>query len=262
MELIIQYENEEYLVILTEFSKTNKTVEVFRFFYSNEENDWFEFKIEVFLRVDNDFVPKKIKDLSAELKEVIAKIIEKDLGRTFIANPYFDELLIFFGKEIYTHQEQFKPIQCDQCDKKNLYEKRNKGNKSAYIEEIIKLMGEDKNLDWPFKERLLVQFSVSNVQSKLDKIDLDNLSKTMFDIFKGLIYLDDSQIVSFAADKTSVNDIKAFIVAIKRLEPNERPLFQEYLFSGKMNAWKEEREKKQQLNKPTRFIAYGTFKNN
>ena len=258
MDFTIQYNNEEYLIILTDFFKTTKTAEVFRFSYSDIENDWIEYEIQVFVRQENDFYPKKFKELPESLKEIITKEFEESIYRTFIANPYFDELLIL-ENEVYTYQEELKPIECNQCGRKDLYEKRNKGNKSTYISNIVKLMEDDKNPDWPFSERLLVQFTVSNVQTKLDKIDLDNLAKTIFDTFKGLIYIDDSQIVSFAGSKDSVNNIKAFMIAIKRLEPNEKPVFQEYLFSGKLNAWQLEHEKKRLLNKPTRFKSYGKF---
>jgi hypothetical protein len=57
-----------------------------------------------------------------------------------------------------------------------------------------------------------------------------------------------------------VLNIKAFIIAIRKLEDNERPHFQDYLFSGKMNAWMEERRQKEAKNRQTRFMTFGEFK--
>lgn len=262
MDYIIEYNNEQYFIILTPFDKSKAIGEVFRLRYSELENDWVEYWIQVFICEADKLHPRKINELSDPLKEIIAKEIKKDLERTFMANPYFDELMFFVGNEVFTYQEQLIPIHCNICEKKNLYEKRNKGNKSDYINNIVKLMEEDKNPDWPFKEDLLVQFSVSNSLSKLNRVDLDNLAKTILDIFKGVVYESDSQIISFAGDKSSVNSMKAFIVAIKKLAPKEKPSFQDYLFSGKMNAWQDEYKEKQRLLKPTRFKVYGSFQKN
>jgi Holliday junction resolvase RusA-like endonuclease len=179
------------------------------------------------------------------------------MPKIFVANPYFDEMMIFFGNTIYTSQEKLKPIICEQCDRKNLYEKREKENKTDFINRIHGLLQTTKNHEWPFKEDLLVQFTVSNKQAKLKEVDLDNLAKTLFDALQGIVYSNDSQIIGFAGDKYSVIDIDAFIVAIKRMSPGEKPIYQEFLFSGKRNAWKAEYEQKRILNKSTRFTNYG-----
>ena len=113
--------------------------------------------------------------------------------------------------------------------------------------------------EWPFNEKLLVQFTVSNLQSKLDKVDLDNLAKTILDVLKGTVYSDDNQIVGLAETKTSVKNIKTFVVAVKRLEQNEVPIFQNHLWSNYPNALKKERKIKAEANKPTRFYSVDDF---
>lgn len=261
MEFTLEYENEKYLVITSDFTKRDKA-EVIRIPYSDQEGDWVEYEIQVFKLMGNQFIKERVLELPDEVRGIIGKNIQDLTDRTFVANPYFDEVLIFFGAEVFTYQEQLVPIQCDQCERKNLYIMRNKGgeNKSNYIADIIDLIKHDKNPDWPFKEKILFQYTVSNSQSKLDAIDLDNLAKTILDTFKGVIYESDNQITSFSGDKTSIKGIKAFIVAIKRLEENERPLFQNFFYSGKANAWREERERKVAQNKQTRFRQYGAIK--
>ena len=255
MEFILEYDNEEYLILTDEFSKKDKT-EVIRVPYSDEEGDWVEYEIQVFKRKGNKFFKEKVLELPEELRNVIGKNIQELLDRTFIANPYFDDLLIFFEKKVFTYQDQYKLIQCNDCNKNNLYQRRNKGNKTEYIEELRKLMDVKDNPNWPYKEKLLFQFTVSDRQSRLDKIDLDNLAKTIFDMFKEIVYDDDSQIVSFAGSKHSILNLNAFMVAIRRLEPNEIPVVQEHMYSGKMNSWQAERKQKQLLNKITHFRAY------
>ena len=201
----------------------------------------------------------ELNDIPEIVKEGLAKVMDEELGRTFVANPYFDELLIF-GGQVFTSQEKFVPIECNQCEKRNLYEKREKDNKGDFIKGIQKLLEENKNPEWPFKDKLLLQFSVSSIPSLVAKIDLDNLAKTIFDTFKGLVYEEDNQIVSFAGDKNTLLNVKAFIIAIRKLEENEKPSFQDYLFSGKMNAWNEERRQKEAQNRQTRFMTFGEFK--
>jgi Holliday junction resolvase RusA-like endonuclease len=255
MEFVLEYNEDEYLIILNDFLKKDKA-EVFRLSYSDSKGDCIEYEIQVFVRKKDEWLKIRVVELSEVLKSAIAEIIQKEFDRIFIANPYFDELLIFYKNEVFTSQDKYKAINCNECSRANLYEKGSKDNKTEYIDRIKKLMEIESNTDWPFKEKLMLQFSVSGTQSRLDKIDLDNLAKTIFDIFKGVIYEDDSQIVSFAGSKDFVMNLKAFIVAIKRLESNEKPVIQEYLFSGKMNSWQEERKQKQLLNKATYFRIY------
>ena len=98
MEFILEYDNEEYLILTDEFSKKDKT-EVIRVPYSDEEGDWVEYEIQVFKRKGNKFFKEKVLELPEELRNVIGKNIQELLDRTFIANPYFDDLLIFFEKK-------------------------------------------------------------------------------------------------------------------------------------------------------------------
>jgi Holliday junction resolvase RusA-like endonuclease len=259
MEFIIEYNGDEYSVALSERTNEDK-IEVLRFPYGNEDGEWDECKIQVFLRLKDKPIQVKVLDLPEPLKEIITDTVAELRSRTFIANPYFDELLIFAGSEVFTYQEKLKPFDCSICYNKNLYEKRSKGNKSEYMSAIKSQMDTAKNEEWPFREKLLLQFSVSNTQSKLDEIDLDNLAKTIFDTLKGTVYVDDSQIIGFTGSKDSVLNLKAFIVAIRRLALGEKPVYQEYLYSQKRNIWQKEYDRKKVLNKSTRFMVYGNFK--
>jgi Holliday junction resolvase RusA-like endonuclease len=261
MEFILKYDSEDYLIMVIEEYERKNQIEVIQIPYSNKKDDYVEYEIKVFKRNSDEFDQIKVLELPEALKDIISKYIIQVLDRTFIANPYFDELLIFAGSEVFSYQEKLKPLACTQCSRNNLYEKYFRGNKKEYIENVKKLLGENMNPEWPFREKLSVQFGVTNLKSKLDKVDLDNLAKTILDIFKGTIYVDDSQIISLAGRKESIKTFKAFVVAIKRLEQDETPLFQNTLWSAKPNAWKEDRKIKAEANKPTRFIVYGKFEN-
>lgn len=259
MEFLFEYDGNEYEVFLSDFTNRDKS-EVIKIPYSDKKDDHIEYEIQVYQHKGVEVIRLNVMELSETLKTIIGEIIQKELDRTFIANPYFDEVLIF-GSEVFTYQEQLVPINCTQCERRNLYEKRDRNNKTDFIKEIQTLLEEHKNPEWPFKEKLLLQFSVSNIQSNIEKVDLDNLAKTIFDTFKGVVYEEDNQIVSFAGDKNTVRNVKAFIIAIRRLSESERPHFQDYVFSGKMNSWQEERRQKQAQGKQTRFITFGEFKN-
>lgn len=258
IQYILDYESARYLIILIDLEDREKSFDTIKLYYSDDEEDYSEYEILVYLLKGENVVHQLLKDLSDDLKKVIGDNIVQDLSKeiSFVANPYFDELMIFFGNTIYTSQEKYKPITCEQCGKVNLYQKGEKTNKSDYISRIHEMLIANKNVEWPFKEDLLVQFSVSDKESRLKKVDLDNIAKTLFDSLQGIVYFNDSQIISVAGDKTSVLGKDAFIVAIKRLFPGERPIYQEFLFSGKRNAWKSEYAQKKVLNKLTRFVSY------
>jgi Holliday junction resolvase RusA-like endonuclease len=206
---------------------------------------------EILTRVRMTDFPRTIQE---ELVEELGKIALNTVS--IVANPYFDEVMIFYGDTVLTSQDHYKPISCDHCSKPGLHLKSDKQNKSGYIKTIKEKLIANLNPDWPFKENLAIQFSVSDTQSRLNKIDLDNLAKTIFDSLQGVVFEDDVQIVRHTADKEFVNGIIAHIVAIKRLAPGERPKFQEFLFSSKIGAWADEYALKLELNKPTRFSRY------
>jgi Holliday junction resolvase RusA-like endonuclease len=80
-------------------------------------------------------------------------------------------------------------------------ERREKENKTEFIKTMNAKLQAKANPEWPFKENLSIQYSVSDAQSRLNKIDLDNLSKTICDSLQGMVFSNDAQIVRLAADK-------------------------------------------------------------
>lgn len=252
------YDDRRYLVNLEHFDEnhTEPGMEVFRIRHSDDPDSWEDYEIVMFREENENLTRVKATELPKAFQEMMGEELEKVMPKTFVANPYFDELMIFFGNTILTSKDRFGAIICDQCGKKNLYEKKGKDTKTDYIQDLQAKLKANPNPEWPFKGRLLVQFFVSDKQSRLNVVDLDNLAKTVLDTFKGVVFKDDAQVVSLVASKEWVQGIVASMVAIKQLEPDEKPKFQDFLFSGRQKAWKEEYKAKIALGKPTRFARY------
>ncbi|MEI6190468.1 MAG: RusA family crossover junction endodeoxyribonuclease [Chitinophagia bacterium] len=253
----LEYDEQIFLVDLDHLDREKtKKAEVFALRYNNNPNDDDEYEIKMFAVKGEDVTPIKVLDLPKELLDVMGEDLKKAMPKTFFANPYFDELMIFFGSTVLTSKDRFAMLSCTQCGRKNLYEKKGKENKSDYTADIQKKLHSNPNPAWPFKGRLHVQFSVSDKQGRLNKIDLDNLAKAILDSLKGIVFEDDAQIDTLVATKDYTNDMVANMVAIKELQLDERGKVQEFLFSGKFKSWRKEYKMKEAEGKPTRFIRF------
>lgn len=261
MVFLFQYDERQYLVELQEVLSSSIEVDSIRIIHSEDEGDYTDFEIIVFERNEDSAMRLDMSSLSKPFLDCLGNEIQQAVPKTFVANPYFDEMMIFFGSTVLTSQDKFIPISCDVCEKRNLYEKRDKKNKSDYISMIHESLLMERNDEWPFTDEIMLQFTISDKVSRLKEIDLDNVSKTIFDSLKNVVFGDDRQVVAMAGDKASVAGIQTFIVAIRRLKPGEKAVFQEYLFSSSKGAWREEYEKKRQENRQTRFVRYGTTNN-
>ncbi len=223
---------------------------------SHEENP-IEFEVLVNLRTEAEWVLQHPSEIPSTLKESIVKVITDKSETTFTANPYFDEVMIFFGLEMVTSTEHYAPYTCSVCNNKEIYKLNPfKENKKSIIEKIKTVLENERNPNWPFKGKIHFQFSVSDIQSKLDKADLDNYAKTILDSFNNLVYQDDRQVSAFVGYKEHVQDMKALVVAFKQLDNDEKPQLQQFLFSSKANTWQDDYKKKRRLNKGTRFRHY------
>jgi len=248
IDFFIEYEGKEYLVKIDNSKKAIDKQEVLILPESKEE-----FTIMTFL-IDKDIlIPIKIVEQKDQLKKIIGDAVKEELNLTFFANPYFDSLLIFLPLEVLTTHDQYKIFQCNNCKHSNLYEK--KENKTTYIEKIKMMLSTYLNKDWPYKKRLLVQCAVSMKAADLKKVDVDNLSKTILDALKGTVYEDDVQVNALTCEKVFVRGQKSLMVAIRELEDEERPIFQQHFYSGNSSTWLEEDRKKSLTDKFTYFIC-------
>ena len=138
-------------------------------------------------------------------------------------NPIFDFAILQLGgfEDIPTKQDKFKPIkflnlQCDD-EKGNkiivadklyvLNEKKREGQKR--FEDDLKLHIKDNLKDYhPYKksQQLEVVIGINTNTKRFNLVDIDNLVKCILDCFNGLVYEDDSQIVSLIASKDVIKN--------------------------------------------------------
>jgi Holliday junction resolvase RusA-like endonuclease len=173
---------------------------------------------------------------------------------TYYSNPYFDEVILFWQLEVFTSQDKYKPFTCNECERKELYIGESKKNKADFIAKIQKELLKQKNQEWPFGERLSIQYSISDTQSKINLVDLDNLAKSILDSLNGVVYKDDRQAVGLSGIKYVVRGLKGVFVAIKRLEKDEYPIFQKSFFCGGEDVWSKERKLLLEQGSMGRFI--------
>lgn len=246
-----EYNNEKFIIELFHVEELVDKSEILSIKYSNDLDNSLQYEAKMFWINGKELIPIKITDLPKELQDDLATKLQKAMPTDFFANPYFDELMIFFGDTVLTSQDKFIPLTCDQCSRLELYEKREKHNKGDYIQSIRSKLLANPNPLWPFKGRLQVQFSISDKLSRLNVIDLDNLAKSILDSLQTVVFENDAQIVALVATKENVNGIVANLIAIKELGPDEKPKFQEFLFSTQYKTWSNDYAKKQ-----CRFVRY------
>lgn len=134
-------------------------------------------------------------------------------------NPFFDEVFGLLQTDFPIPTKQTK-------DKLKIKE-----FKRRVIEMLKEKKGEHEN--WPHNESLLVQVSIDCPESYIDKVDVDNFLKLLFDIFKGFVYKDDKQIFSALVDKhVHPKNMIGFMVGVKRIEKDQFFDFWPSLFSS------------------------------
>lgn len=144
------------------------------------------------------------------------------------------------GSEIPTKQDKFKPLEGyqvlldvpvgepkDLSEEYELYiKKKGKTNHQKFEEEFKKYIKENLTEEHPYPKdiKLEVVVSVSMEEKRLNTVDIDNLIKSVLDCFNGLVYEDDSQILSVLGRK----DVNGFyprnglFVGIKKVN-DEKP---------------------------------------
>jgi Holliday junction resolvase RusA-like endonuclease len=63
----------------------------------------------------------------------------------------------------------------------------------------VELLGRDP--DMPYKERLDVLISINGPKEYVQRVDLDNMVKTLLDCVKGILFVDDKQVFNIEASK-------------------------------------------------------------
>lgn len=162
-------------------------------------------------------------------------------SKTYYQNPDFDEVFLFFDEEISSSKDAFKLV-----DGTEYYEKSPKANAQAFIKRIQEKLLAKKKHKWPYTQPLMIFVGLSGIKKLYGEKDLDNILKSVFDAFKGIVFVDDAQIHLVIASKQIWKySMKGFAVGIRILPPD--PQIDKYvpaLLSNSKEYWGESWEKK------------------
>lgn len=138
-------------------------------------------------------------------------------------NPEFDFTIMHMGgfDDTPTKQDKFKPLKFNNpVDRRKdgsevpieeeLYtlNKKQKENQRKFEEWLKGFVQEHVDESHPYKKPLKLEAMVSVTMSskRRKKVDLDNLVKAILDCLNGIVFEDDSQIVSLLASKNVIED--------------------------------------------------------
>jgi Holliday junction resolvase RusA-like endonuclease len=156
---------------------------------------------------------------------------------TFQFDPYYDEVLIFADTTVPTSQDKLKLIDKE----KGIYELRRKPNVITFEEHIRERLLTKKKAWWPYTEFLDIELSITGSKKQILHKDLDNYLKTLFDVFKGVVYDDDYKIMSVKATKTEVPQMNGFMIFITKKPKKGETMF---FYSRNPDNWEKEADKK------------------
>ena len=128
-------------------------------------------------------------------------------------NPVYDFILIVVGSKIPSKRSSYS---INQNGDKILKPYRGQQFEKA-LQEGIKSI---PNQNMPFEGRLLLYLQISMKSKSYREQDLDNVTKTILDSLKGVVFKDDSQIDALVANK-SISNSPAFTIGIIKLKGNE-----------------------------------------
>jgi Holliday junction resolvase RusA-like endonuclease len=167
---------------------------------------------------------------------------------TFYQNPDFEEIFIFHGLEVPTSKKEFRPIAEDMQSKIvkdfpeinfSLYQK-GAGTRGAqdFIATIKEKLIAKRKKRWPYKQKLLLTVGVSGIKKVYGAKDLDNLLKSVFDAFKGIVFEDDNQIeIVIAFKQILFENNSGFTVALRILETGVFDKYNPKIFSDNYGTW-------------------------
>lgn len=154
---------------------------------------------------------------------------------TFYQNPAIDILFGNIHSVVPSKRQDFKPVDARFIDEngdeqilRNLYERKPSTKSVRDFEEMMR-----KILDKPYyKEKRIakpatveVVISISLTKSEFEKVDVDNVAKTILDSIKGYIFEDDSQVARLVCDKFIHPLSKpSFLIAVTELKPGRNGL--------------------------------------
>lgn len=170
---------------------------------------------------------------------------------TIYTNPFFDEVITFMDN-MPSASDKYKLVDPEA----NLFRLMAKDNVKEFMTSIRERLNAKKKSQWPYSGDLYMALSISGPKKHIYNKDLDNLLKTLFDSLKGIVFIDDRQIVKLSAEKEVTDRYEGVLVAIRKLDTDERLRITPYIYTSGKDSWASERKEKAQRGLETFFDHY------
>lgn len=129
----------------------------------------------------------------------------------FYQNPFYDYLFGSFGVNIPSTRSGYKII----ISRIALLNPIT-GGVHKFRKSIKDSLNEKPNSNWPSKERLLIAVQFGLTQKDYETKDIDNITKSLVDALKEIVYKDDNQIDGLHVLKYKAGE-DSFMIGIKEL---------------------------------------------
>ena len=166
----------------------------------------------------------------------MSKKSENPKSVTFHQNPEIDILFGSMNVSVPSKRVDFKPIDARYTDEdgneqilKDFYVRKPNSQSVRNFENLIRSMLENSPIMGkriPKPGVVEVMISLTLLKSEFDKVDVDNVAKTVLDSIKGYLFDDDSQVVRLVCEK-SLHDlnVRSFLIAVTEIKPGRPGLF-------------------------------------
>ncbi|MEK7224437.1 MAG: RusA family crossover junction endodeoxyribonuclease [Bacteroidota bacterium] len=170
---------------------------------------------------------------------------------TFWANPFYDDVIVF-RDNVPTLQDRFKPLDTEN----KLFELIENNAVTKFKKSLRERLNNKLKPTWPYKENLFIAFSLTGYKKNVYNKDLDNILKPVFDALKGIVFVDDKQIIKLTAEKRIDDRISGVTIGIKKLIGKQDIQLCPYMWCLETDSWIEERSKKIENNEHTYMDYY------
>lgn len=128
----------------------------------------------------------------------------------FYQGSYYDEV---FGNPDYF------PVPTSQTKSKEAI--------AEFKNKVDELLDKAKKESWPHKGKLILTIEIKGSKKYINRIDIDNVLKLLFDLFKKKVFVDDKQIFSVMASKIIIEnsngpELHGFMVGLRVLKEEEK----------------------------------------
>ncbi len=163
-------------------------------------------------------------------------------------NPEFDFLIGYIGNpEIPTKQDKFKPLKGRYLtdgelgkglkfveDELYVRDKKQTASQALFETTLTELILPELKKEHPYKGNIPIEafITISMTEQRLNQVDVDNLAKSVLDCLNGLVFIDDSQVISLIVTKKTVAlpQKNGIMIGIRKLSAVKRSLVEDIYF--------------------------------